>query len=256
MTSPIAAALAALPRPVGDAAQPDPTLPPCPLCTAQARAGGDYAAWDRLSHTCNCDLEAPLAYDAGLRRLWRQRNALPLYLETLPTRYHGYTADALKVTPENAPVTAVLKEGLTGNLFLYGPAGTGKTHLAIAGARRFAERGKTARFWGMAALIQQLRLASAGEVARPELEHWDVLVLDDIDKIRPTPFVYESLYTLFESRWANEKITIFTAQNDPDRAAAILTPEGNEVAADPMASRMASGRVFKVAGADRRAAHD
>lgn len=245
-------ALATVPRPVREP-PPAPHLPPCPLCQAQARAGYAHASWSDLAHLCDCDCEAPAAYLSGLRRIWRGKNALPHYLATLPSRYHGYTAATINRTDENAPVMEALKAGLTGNLYLFGPAGTGKTHLAVAGARRMAERGKTARFWGMASLIAELRAASGGEMPRPELGHWDVLVLDDIDKIRPTAFVYETLYALIEDRWANEKVTIFTAQHDPNGAAVVLTPDGSELAADPLASRMASGKVLKVAGDDRRA---
>lgn len=228
-------------------------LPACPLCEAPAVEFHKYIRWDDLSHDCNCIVEQPDAYLAALVALWRQRGVLPNYLGTLPARYRDYTSATITPTPENQAVIAALKDGLTRNLYLHGPAGTGKTHLSVAGARRLAEKGKTARFWGMAALIQALRDSVAEGASRPELHHWDVLVLDDIDKIRPTPFVYETLYALIEDRWANNKITIFTAQHDPDAAAVILTPDGNELAADPLASRMASGHVFKVAGQDRRA---
>lgn len=231
-----------------------PHLPLCPLCDAPPIPGYKYERWDDIEHECDCVRnERALEYGRALPILWRSRNALPHYLATLPARYHDYTAANITPTPENKPVMAALKAGLTGNLYLYGEAGTGKTHLAAAGARRLAERGRSARFWGMAALIQELRAAASGDQARPELSHWDVLILDDIDKIRPTPFVYEVLYALIEERWANRKITVFTAQHDPNEAAVILTPEGNERAADPLASRMGSGQVFKVTGRDWRA---
>lgn len=253
MTNPVLEALASLPQRKAPPPALDPDLPACPTCSASAIVGKGYARWDAIAHYCDCDLERPTAYMTGLRVLWQRRNAYPHYLATLPTRYHGYTPATITPNEQNAPVMAALKAGLSGNLFLYGPAGTGKTHLAVAGARRLAEKGKTARFWGVAALFAELRAGFKAGGERPELAHWDVLVLDDIDKIKPTPYVYETFYELIESRWANEKITIFTAQHDPDGAALVLTPDSNELAADPLASRMASGHVFKVDGADGRA---
>lgn len=253
MTDLIERAFSGVPRPQAAPPPLNPEQPPCPLCGASAIAGYAHASWSDLAHLCECDCERPAAYLSGLRGLWQSKNALPHYLATLPTRYHGYTAATIRRTDENAPVMDALKAGLTGNLYLFGPAGVGKTHLAVAGARRLAERGKTTRFWGMAALFAELRAASKGDMPRPELGHWDVLVLDDIDKIRPTAFVYETLYAVIEDRWANEKVTIFTAQHDPNGAAVVLTPDGSELAADPLASRMASGRVFRVTGEDGRA---
>lgn len=230
----------------------DTSLPACPCCKAPALAGYAYAAWNDVAHNCDCVIEREQGYLHGLRRLWQQRNAYPHYVATLPERYQGYTLDNLRQTPANAAALQAARAGLTGNLYLYGPAGTGKSHLAAAAAAHLAEQGKTARFWGMASLFAALRSSFSGETQRPELLHWDVLVLDDIDKLKPTSYVYETVYALLEERWARQKVTIFTAQLNPDRAARVLTPEGNELAADPLASRMASGIVAKIEGEDGR----
>ncbi|MBB5363965.1 hypothetical protein HNQ08_003072 [Deinococcus humi] len=70
-------------------------------------------------------------------------------------------------------------------------------------------------------------------------------MLDDIDKLKPTPYVYEMFYVLIEDRWARGKVTVFTAQLDVSGAARVLTPESNLLAADPLASRLAGGHALK-----------
>lgn len=244
--------LAELPRvsPV----ETDDRLPGCPVCLAPAIAGYLHRAWNDLAHDCHCVIEHEQAYLRGLRRTWMRLHAGPLYQASLPERYRAYTLDAARETAENAAALVAIRAGLSGNLFLYGPAGTGKTHLAVAAAAELARQGRSARFWGMSSLFKALRdvYASRGEQPRPELLHWDVLVLDDIDKLKPSQYTYETLYDLVESRWADGKITLFTAQFDPNRAAGILTPGGNEHAADPLASRMASGLTYRIEGEDGR----
>ncbi len=241
------------PRPV----ETDATLPGCPTCSAPAIAGYALRTWNDLAHDCNCVVECEQAYLSGLRRIWQRQHALPHYLGTLPERYRAYTLGVLTETEHNRAVLRTARAGLAGNLYLYGPAGTGKTHLAVAAARQLAAAGRTMRFWGMASLFKALRDSFAHDGApRPELHHWDVLVLDDIDKLKPTQYVYETFYELIEARWANGKVTVFTAQQDPDAAARALTPEGNERAADPLASRMSSGILARIEGDDVRFQQD
>lgn len=230
----------------------DDTLPACPCCKAGAVMGQPYATWCSLTHDCDCAVERPLQYMAGLRVAWARRNAEPLFFSTLPLRYHAYTKANLNRTSHNAKGFDLITPGLTGNVYLYGPAGTGKTHVAVAAAHLLTQHGQTARFWAAVELVAALRDAQGGRGERPELNHWDVLIIDDIDKIRPTPFVYEAVYALVESRWANNKVTIFTSQFNPDETARMITPEGSERSADPIASRMNSGARVMIKGDDQR----
>jgi len=48
------------------------------------------------------------------------------------------------------------------NLVLYGPVGTGKTHLAIAAGLRACELGKTVKFYTVAELVMRLAEAKRG----------------------------------------------------------------------------------------------
>ncbi|PYE51036.1 ATP-binding protein [Deinococcus yavapaiensis] len=230
----------------------NPTLPACPTCNAPAFVGYAYTPWSDIAHDCNCVADREGAYLVGLRRAWQARTALPAYLATLPERYRAYTLPGLRTTFENTQARAAC-EGLDrANVYLYGPAGTGKTYLAVATGRAYAEQGRSVRFWSLNLLIGAYRDAIANRTRAPELASVDVLVLDDCGKLKPSEYVYEQVYNLLEARWADAKTTMFTAQHNPGKVALTLTPAGNEDAAGALASRMGSGYVFEIAGDDER----
>ncbi|HEX7040105.1 MAG TPA: ATP-binding protein, partial [Trueperaceae bacterium] len=136
-------------------------------------------------------------------------------------------------------------------LYLWGPAGNGKTHLAIATGHHLAETGHTVAFHGIAALFAQIRASFAPDgPPRPHLHHPDILILDDLGKIKPTEFVYETFYATLETRWSQEKTIIFTANHRPLDAANQLAPDPESAAA--ILSRMASGTVTEIKGRDER----
>jgi DNA replication protein DnaC len=68
------------------------------------------------------------------------------------------------------------------NLVLYGPVGTGKTHLAIAIGLRACERGMTVRFYTVAELVMRLAEAKReGTLERllSDIERTSLLILDE-----------------------------------------------------------------------------
>lgn len=174
------------------------------------------------------------------------------FTNRLPTRYRKYTLATLKRHAGNGPAIDAAESLEPGqNLYVWGPAGNGKTHLAVATGRRQAETGKRVAFHGVVALFAQIRASFAPDgPPRPNLEHPDILILDDLGKVKPTEFVYQEFYAALEARWANEKTTIFTANHRPSDAARHLSPDAESAAA--ILSRMASGAVIEVKGRDER----
>lgn len=236
-------------------------LPPCPVCGKPAYAGQYTNPFD-IAHDCNCCIDRSFQYDSLLVSTYNKSRAEHLFLKSpsLPDFYreHFYRA-ALRGKPENQKVSAYLRSCdwmLRENLFLYGPAGTGKSMLAVSVARHMASQGKTAKYWNMVALLDAIKDSIEEARRRPYLEGYDVLVLDDVDKLRATEYAYERLYSILEQRWSSGKVTIFTAQFNPGEAALLLTPGNREErvrAADPLASRMGCGSVFEIGGRDQRA---
>ncbi|MCK9513771.1 MAG: ATP-binding protein [Pigmentiphaga sp.] len=196
-------------------------------------------------------------YYTGLKELLETRDAQARnraarnYADQLPSRYRAYTLDRLRRHPGNqAAVHAAANLTPGTNLYLWGPAGNGKTHLAVATGHRLAAEGHRVTFWGVVELFNRIRGSFATNAERPNLEAPEILILDDLGKIKPTDFVYETFYGALEHRWANEKTTIFTANHRPSDAARHLSTDSESAAA--VLSRMASGAVIEIKGRDER----
>ena len=117
-------------------------------------------------------------------------------------------------------------------LYLHGPYGVGKTHLAVAALRRIAYerlwRPQIAVWPAHCAAVQQSWTATQG-AAPSERQLWgallgaDILLLDDIDKRRPTPWAMEQLYQVVDHRQNREKPTLITANHNLAELAALWT---------------------------------
>ncbi len=227
-------------------------LPPCPCCAAPALDG----AWRdlfELQHECACIFERALEYELGLERLWRIRQRRLDYFSSLPARYQRYRLEQLELNEGNKTALAAVSSFAVGDsLYLWGAPGNGKTHLACALGIRLLEVGSV-RFWNLAALFAQLRECIAHDLPKPNLQTPDVLILDDLGKVKASEFVYEVMYACLEGRWSNGKTTILTANHKPGVVADRLTPPSfDRPAADALLSRLVAGRVIEVRGEDRR----
>jgi len=106
-------------------------------------------------------------------------------------------------------------------LYLWGPNGTGKTHLAIAAAKTF----------GHSLIVNTLFLFDALKTSYNTNEPCDVfeaarwskfLILDDLGSERPTGWVQERLYALLNTRWDEMLSTVFTSNFAPDKIEDII----------------------------------
>jgi DNA replication protein DnaC len=103
-------------------------------------------------------------------------------------------------------------------LLLMGGCGVGKTHLAVAALLEIIRSGKPGRmmFSNFQDLIQEIQASfdddqvpSKSELLRPLLEV-DLLVLDELGSQKPTTFVQDTLYYVINTRYNEERATIFT----------------------------------------------
>lgn len=103
-------------------------------------------------------------------------------------------------------------------LLLMGGCGVGKTHLAVAALIDLIHCDKPGRllFSNFQDLIREIQASfdsdeapSKSELLRPLLEA-DLLVLDELGSQKPTTFVQDILYYVINTRYNEERTTIFT----------------------------------------------
>ena len=103
-------------------------------------------------------------------------------------------------------------------LLLMGACGVGKTHLAVAALLEIIRTAKPGRllFSNFQDLIQEIQASfdsdevpSKSEILKPLLEA-DLLVLDELGSQKPTQFVQDILYYVINTRYNEERTTIFT----------------------------------------------
>jgi DNA replication protein DnaC len=108
------------------------------------------------------------------------------------------------------------KNGKKG-LFLQGPTGVGKTHLAVAALRRLAERGFDVAFFDYQTLLQRIRdsynpAAGAGDHdAYQTALDAEILLLDDLGAHRATEWVTDTVTQIITHRYNEDKALIATS---------------------------------------------
>jgi DNA replication protein DnaC len=114
-------------------------------------------------------------------------------------------------------------------LLLMGPAGVGKTHLAVAILRGLLSKGVPCLFFESGALLKRIQdsynpvsKTSESSVLAPVYET-EVLVLDELGATIPTDWVRDTLYQIINTRYNDKKLTIFTTNFRDER------PENSEL---------------------------
>ena len=97
-----------------------------------------------------------------------------------------------------------------------GPAGVGKTHLAVAIIRGLIEKGFAGIFSEFGSLLKEIQdsynpisKSSELKVLAP-IYQTDVLVLDELGATIPTDWVRDTMYQIINKRYNDQKLTIFT----------------------------------------------
>lgn len=97
------------------------------------------------------------------------------------------------------------------NVLCFGLPGTGKTHAACALGHALVELGRTVLFTPAYRLVQQLLVAKRDlELPRAlrKLDHFDLLILDDIGYVRQSPEEVEVLFTLLSERYERKSMLV------------------------------------------------
>lgn len=185
----------------------------CPLC--------DDTGWK------------PIEQD-GVRRVtrcdcWRQRIGDTLLANArIPRRYQHCDLESFQAYNEQLRKALAYARRLAESfpvvdrgLFLLGPPGVGKTHLAVAVLRQVIRtRGARGIFYDTRDLLKVIRStydpatrATEQDVLRPVME-CDLLVLDDLGAEKTSDWVDETLNLIVGTRYNEKRTTIFTSNYD------------------------------------------
>ena len=182
-----------------------------PVCDLCGGSGWMTEPGSLDAHPCRCQI-------AGRKK---QR----VGIASIPRRYLHCTLDTFKASnPSLVVAQRRIREFADcwpspgRGLLLMGSCGVGKTHLAVAALHTIIDDGKPGKllFSNFQDLIQEIQASfssdqtpSKYEILQPLIEA-DLLVLDELGSQKPTTFVHEILYYIINTRYNDEKITIFT----------------------------------------------
>jgi DNA replication protein DnaC len=171
---------------------------------------------------CECQLKARKAADAEAERLYREK--VTRYLrETGITDalYRDWTFDTDDGKNPKASETAKAyvnnwaanKANNTGILFS-GRIGTGKTFHACCIANELIDKGVRVTVRNASRLIA--RATDFDDDIYPEIEHAELLIIDDIGTGRSTEYAVETLYNIIDARYRSGKPLIVTTNLTPN----------------------------------------
>ena len=142
----------------------------------------------------------------------------------IPRRYQKCSFANFKCDPGTSQDTAlghalkfadqypIVERGL---LFM-GPAGVGKTHLAVSIIRHLTQKGFGGLFYEFGSLLKEIQdsynpisKSSELKVLAPVFQA-NVLVLDELGATVPTEWVRDTMYQIINKRYNDNKLTIFT----------------------------------------------
>jgi DNA replication protein DnaC len=193
--------------------------------------------------TCN-DTRWKIVERDGVRRAvrcecWRATTLDRLMADArIPRRYQHCTLDDFVEYPNERLANALARARrfaeafpvVDKGLFLIGPPGIGKSHLAVAVLKQvIATRGARGLFYDVRDLLKVIRStydpvvkATEFEVLRPVMNA-ELFVLDDIGAEKTSEWVEETLNLIVTTRYNERRLTIFTSnyeekedRTDPD----------------------------------------
>jgi len=192
----------------------------------------------------------------------------------IPTRYQHCTLENFDTTYPDASSTLAAAQfyvrGFAANypldtrgILLVGTIGAGKTHLAVGALRSLVlERGAQGLFCDYRELLRLIQNTYNPQVTTTELDilkpvmDAEVLVLDDLGAIRPTEWVWDTISTVLNSRYNNNRTTIITTNYPalPPGAGGLREETLGDRIGERMRSRLTEMcRIVEMTGQDYRA---
>jgi len=163
--------------------------------------------------------------------------------------FERFTAEQFKPSRIQQPAfdAAKLFNHHHDNLYLYGPVGTGKSHLATIAARRSLGKGsiRTLKPSEISLQIRSAHNAAAESAILQEIMDTQVLVIDDLGTAKYTDFLVGILYAIVENRLQNHLGGMIVTSN------LSLSELHGVLGEDRITSRlfeMCKGKIFSMVG--------
>jgi DNA replication protein DnaC len=210
--------------------EPPPTALECPDCGG----GGWYKLEVPYGHpdfgalfACRCKGRERASKAAARRSQILQELDAELGGDLARCTFASYSTTHPKDTEQCEVLTNALQAAMTyaaslcGWLYLWGPCGSGKSHLAAAVAHEAATRGMRSSYASVPALLRFLKAGfgdGSSDTRMHALQQVDLLVLDDIGAEyhkHPGDWGDATLFELINQRCLYDRPTVFTSNMPP-----------------------------------------
>jgi DNA replication protein DnaC len=208
--------------------------------------------WRSALHDGRCEGCQQTLHERQAREQHRQRLRHRFINQAGGVRaYREYTFERYRVTDGNrtAVALALQFDPARNNVYIWGPCGVGKTHLAVALVRRWFSRGASFVLLTPFQLIRRLRMRSPEEeqAAIDALIQTPLLGLDDLGAVPETAYGRQVLQEILDARHLRERGGLIVTSPHPPRR---LADRSSEPALVSRLVRMCD--VVEIRGTDQR----
>jgi len=161
--------------------------------------------WRKCSHLLTAEVEKQQA--AAMAGKWLERSLSNYNVEAGNKEAYEACMDYAKALHPYS------REGL----LLWGPVGTGKTHLAVGILKIALQRGLTGTHLKVPDLLEEIRKGydTGNHTCESRAKNYHLVILDDLGAEKVTEWVREKLYSIIDSRYEGQKPTIITTNCSP-----------------------------------------